>query len=450
MAYISTVEVDPLPPDRFTEVLGRPAANQLLELRSLLAYTRGADVDARWAVITGNAEFFDVTKRIHNHLHNFIGDGGGLGDQERTRYEEALRPNAEEFRTMVAPGDIVVLHDPQTAGLVPIVKGLGVPVIWRCHVGIDKPGELARAAWAFLRPYVLAADAYVFSRRAFVWDGLDPEKTHMIPPAIDAFSPKNVELESATVSAILVAAGLTEEGEPLAQPEFTRASGAVGRVERRAEVFQDAPATSTDRLVVQISRWDTLKDPIGVIEGFARHIAPTTDAHLVYAGPAVEAVSDDPEGVEVLRAAIALWRHLPAEQRGRIHLACLPMVDGEENAAVVNALQRRASVVVQKSIAEGFGLTVAEAMWKGRPVVASRIGGIQDQIEDGRTGLLLDDPTDLEAYGAAVLSLLADEQWAAEIGIAGMESVRKDFLATRSLLQYMELMANLIAEAVPD
>src|SRR5258708_6648554 len=183
MTYVSTVEVDPLPPDRFTEVLGRPAADQLLEalgkaatvfqgrviwnvnstatggggvelLRSLRAYTRGADVDARWAVITGNAEFFDVTKRIHNHLHNFIGDGGGLGAEERTRYEEALRPNADELRTMVAPGDIVILHDPQTAGLVPMVKPLAVPGICPCHVGIDEPGELARAAWDFLRPFV--------------------------------------------------------------------------------------------------------------------------------------------------------------------------------------------------------------------------------------------------------------------------------------------------------
>src|SRR5258708_6964597 len=177
MAYVSTVEVDPLPPERFQQVLGADETDRFTEalgraatifegrvvwnvnstaagggvaelLRSLLAYARGAGVDARWAVISGNTEFFDVTKRIHNHLHNFIGDGGGLGDQERTRYEEALPPNAAEFLTIVAPGDIVVLHDPQTAALVPIVKGLGVPGIWRCHVGIDKPGELARAGWA--------------------------------------------------------------------------------------------------------------------------------------------------------------------------------------------------------------------------------------------------------------------------------------------------------------
>ena len=479
MTYVSTVAVDPLPPDRFTQVLGRPAADQLLEalgraatvfqgrviwnvnstatgggvaelLRSLLAYARGADVDVRWAVIKGNPDFFDVTKRIHNHLHNFIGDGGELGDGERAVYEEALRPNAEEFRTMVAPGDVVILHDPQTAGLVPMVKDLGVPVVWRCHVGIDEPGQLARAAWDFLRPYVVPADAYVFSRQAFVWDRLEPKKIHMIPPSIDAFSPKNVELDGPTVTAILVAAGLTESDGPLAQPQFTRASGAVGRVERKAEVFQDVAATSADRLVVQVSRWDSLKDPIGVMEGFARHIAPNSDAHLVYAGPAVEAVADDPEGAEVLRAAIALWRHFPSQQRKQIHLACLPMIDGEENAAMVNALQRRASVVVQKSIAEGFGLTVAEAMWKGRPVVASRIGGIQDQIEDGKTGLLLDDPADLEAYGTAVLSLLADDRWAAAIGTAGMERVRERFLASRSLLQYMQLMGDLIGQPVPD
>jgi trehalose synthase len=139
-----------------------------------------------------------------------------------------------------------------------------------------------------------------------------------------------------------------------------------------------------------------------VIQGFAEHVSPDLGAHLVYAGPDVEAVADDPEGLAVLREAVALRAGLPEEARRRIHFASLPMEDDEENAIIVNALQRHARVVVQKSIAEGFGLTVAEAMWKARPVVASRVGGIQEQIVDGDTGVLLDDPSDLAAYGAAV------------------------------------------------
>jgi trehalose synthase len=146
----------------------------------------------------------------------------------------------------------------------------------------------------------------------------------------------------------------------------------------------------------------------------------------------------------VLAETEQAWRSLPSEVRARVHLARLPMDDDEENAAMVNALQRRASVVVQKSLAEGFGLTVAEAMWKGRPVVASRIGGIQDQIEDGVTGLLLDDPHDVDAFGALVCRLLLDPALARRMGEAAMRRVREQFLGTRHLLQYVDLLGSLV------
>jgi trehalose synthase len=157
----------------------------------------------------------------------------------------------------------------------------------------------------------------------------------------------------------------------------------------------------------------------------------------------VEAVSDDPEGERVLRDAIALRDRLPEEPRRRVHLATLPLDDPEENAITVNALQRHARVVVQKSLAEGFGLTVAEAMWKGRPVVASRIGGIQDQIVDGNSGILLDDPRDLAGYGAALRRLLADPPAAERAGERARERVREEFLSPRSLLEYLELVRTL-------
>jgi trehalose synthase len=200
-----------------------------------------------------------------------------------------------------------------------------------------------------------------------------------------------------------------------------------------------------DPVVLQVSRWDRLKDPLGVIRGFVDHVAPYTDAHLVYAGPAVEAVADDPEGKQVLAEAQDYFEGLDPEAKERVHLTALPMDDLAENAAIVNALQRRADVVVQKSIAEGFGLTVAEAMWKAKPVVASRIGGIQDQIVDGKSGILLDDPTDLAAYGAAVRDLLDNPERARAIGHEAQERVRGDFLAVRSLLQYLALFERLLA-----
>lgn len=415
-------------------------------LRSLLAYSRGAGVNARWIVIQGDDDFFAVTKRIHNHLHGASGDGGPLGDDEHKVYESVLERNAEELADRVRPEDVVMLHDPQTAGLVKPLKQKGATVVWRCHVGLDVPNELARGAWRFLIPYVTEADGYVFSRRAFAWDDLDADRISIVPPSIDAFSPKNQEMKAETVDAIVKVSGLTA-GKPRngRRRTFTREDGSPGRVDRRVEFYDEAEAPPPDApLVVQVSRWDRLKDPLGVIEGFAEHVAPDTDAHLIVAGPAVEAVADDPEGKQVLEEARAAWDRLPGAAKSRVHLACLPMYDGEENAAIVNALQRRADVIVQKSLAEGFGLTVAEAMWKGRPVVASRIGGIQDQVTHGDTGLLIDDPLDLAAYGKAVRDLLSDPDRAREMGRAAQERIRADFLGPRHLGQYVDLFATLI------
>ncbi|MEA2647328.1 MAG: trehalose synthase [Chloroflexota bacterium] len=471
-AELELVEIAPLPPERYQSVLNPERAEDFREgvkvakeifadraiwnvnstsagggvaemLRSLLAYSRGAEVDARWAVIQGNGPFFEVTKRIHNHLHSFAGDGGGLGDVERTVYEDALKPNIEQFTKLVRPRDVILLHDPQTAGMIPALKAMGLPVVWRCHVGIDTPDDLARNAWEFLLPYVLQADAYVFSRKTFVWDGLDEARTWLIAPSIDAFSPKNRDMDADSVTAILAAAGLIG-GDGYGEASFLRQDGSRATIQHRAEMYEEAPLEPTARTVLQVSRWDALKDPIGVIKGFVEHIAPVTDAHLVYAGPSVAAVADDPEGVAVLNTAVSYRADLPAELAARIHLACLPMEDGDENAAMVNALQRNAYVVVQKSLAEGFGLTVAEGMWKGRPVVASRIGGIQDQIEDGVTGILLDDATDLAAYGAAVVDLLNNPEKAVTIGDAARERVRDEFLGARSLMQYMQLLGRFV------
>ena len=412
-------------------------------LRSLLAYSRGAGVDTRWVVIAGNPAFFEVTKRIHNNLHGAAGDGGDLGEAERRIYEDALAESIDELAELASPSDVVVLHDPQTAGAVHKLHEMGVPVIWRCHVGLDTPNEYARRAWNFLLPYVREADAYVFSREAFVWEGLDRDKIELIAPSIDAFSPKNEELDADAVRSILDAAGIVPDGGG-EHPVFTRQDGSPGRVDRQAELIQAAPLGIEDRMVLQVSRWDRLKDPLGVIRGFAEHVTAETGAHLVYAGPAVAAVADDPEGKQVLDESIKAWEELPEPVRKRIHLACLPMDDSEENAAIVNALQRHADVVVQKSLAEGFGLTVAEAMWKARPVVASRIGGIQDQIEDGVSGVLLDDPTDLQKYGAAVRRLLDAPADAERMGAEAMRRVRHDFLGSRSLVQYYGLIARLM------
>jgi trehalose synthase len=476
---LTSVPIRPLGPERFAEILASrayqqfgqtiSAARQLFHgrrvwninstargggvaemLASLLAYAQGAGVDARWLVIGGNPSFFTVTKRIHNQLHGAPGDGGPLGEVERVIYEESLRPAAEQLLRMVRPQDAVLLHDPQTAGLAEPLKKKGVTVVWRCHVGLDTPNALARAAWSFLRGHVLAADTCVFTRPSFVWEGLPAEKIAVIAPSIDAFSPKNQEMSPARVAAILEATGMIEPGHAPAGPSgdadpiFARVDGRPGRVVRCTRMYGAPPPPADAPLVVQVSRWDRLKDPLGVMNGFARYVAPHTSAHLILAGPAVAAVADDPEGIVLLNQAAEAWKALPAGLRSRVHLACMPMDDTDENGAIVNALQRRADVVVQKSLAEGFGLTVAEAMWKGRPVVASRIGGIQDQVEHGVTGLLLDDPTDLVSFGDLVLGLLREPHRAERLGAQARERVRQEYLGPRHLTQYFELFVRLL------
>ena len=405
-------------------------------LRPLVAYARGVGVDARWVVIGGTPEFFAVTKRIHNHLHGTEGDGGALDEHAREVYESVLAANLQQFPGLVREGDVVLVHDPQPAGMIPAMLDAGAAVIWRCHVGIDEPSDLAREAWAFLHDYVAGADVCVFSRASYAWDNLDRERVVVIPPTIDVFSPKNVDIDADTVRATLQIGGVLTGPAAPGSITFERPDGTPGRVERRARIVEDAPLPPEAPVVLQVSRWDGLKDPVGVIRGFGEHVPADTSAHLIYAAPDVESVADDPEGLRMLQQSVAARDALPDDARRRVHLVSLPMDDVDENAFMVNALQRHASVVVQKSLAEGFGLTVAEAMWKARPVVASRVGGIQDQIVDGDSGVLLDDPRDLAGFGAAITGLLVDAPRAERIGARARERVREQFLNARSLTDY--------------
>lgn len=474
VAPLTEVAVSPLPIERFAEVLTAEqqsglertvARSQALlagrvvwnvnstgygggvaeMLRSLIAYSRAAGADARWLVMGGETDFFRITKRIHNNLHGHAGDGGPLGGLEREIYEAVAGETVAQLGSLVQAGDIVLAHDPQTAGLVGPLVEMGAHVIWRAHIGLDLPNDRARAAWDFLLPYVSPAAAYVFSREAFVWEGLDPERVHVIRPSIDPFSAKNQELADGDVRAILATAGVLEHDGP-GRPVFTRHDGTPGRVDRAAQMVEEAPVPLGVPLVTQVSRWDRLKDPIGVMESIVAHTHHPSGSHLVLAGPEPSSVTDDPEGADVLRACVARWESLAPEVRGRIHLALLPMQDAEENAAIVNALQRRSTVVVQKSLAEGFGLTVSEAMWKGRPVVASRVGGIQDQIVDGESGLLVD-PSDIVGFGATVRELVLDPERCARIGAAAQSRVRDEFLGVRHLTQYVDLFERVMRAA---
>jgi trehalose synthase len=331
--------------------------------------------------------------------------------------------------------------------MVPLLCARGdVHVIWRSHIGIDTPNEHVDEVWRFLLPFLDDAQAFIFTRAQYAPAELADRDITIIPPSIDVFSQKNQAMDADQVVAILATAGIVD-APVTAEPSFTHHDGRVDHVRRRAVMDEDERIGAGDRLVVQVSRWDPLKDFMGVMDGFAGSVADRfDDVRLLLVGPSPEGVTDDPEGAIVLEQIRAAREALAPDVRRRVHLASLPMEDRSENAAIVNAVQRQAEVVVQKSLAEGFGLTVSEAMWKARPMVASRVGGIQDQIVDGVSGILLDDPRDIGAYGEALAALLADPEREARIGEEARERVRQEFLGSRHLIQYLGLFARLIED----
>ncbi|MEU4421504.1 glycosyltransferase [Actinoplanes sp. NPDC024001] len=411
-------------------------------LQVLVGYVEDLGIAIRWLVIHGDADFFAVTKRLHNGIHGY-GDAAAIDPAEADHYRSVLLANAAELRQLVRPGDIVLLHDPQTAGLAGPLADAGALVVWRSHIGADTASEASEAAWEFLRPHVSAAHAWVFSRRSYVPAWLDSSRVWIIPPSIDPFSAKNQEMDSGTAHAILATIGLID-GKAGSAGRFVRRDGILGEVTRPASVIADDLPGPGDDVLVQVSRWDRLKDMAGVMHGFARYVASRRDCHLSLVGPAVTDVADDPEGAVVYRECLAQWRTLPAPARSRIMLVTLPLDDVEENAAMVNAVQRHASIVTQKSLAEGFGLTVAEAMWKGRPVIGSAVGGINDQIAPG-TGVLLPEPADLRGFGLAVRELLDDPPRRNRLGESAHAYVRQNFVGDFHLLRYAALFSALRA-----
>ena len=408
-------------------------------LHAYLPYVLDSGVDTRWQVLqVTDPDFFVLTKRIHNQLHGDSGDGGPLGQAEREFYMESLADSARRFAAQVSAEDIVILHDPQTAGLIPAVSETGATVIWRCHIGIDDPNEIALGAQGLLGELVGRADGCVFSRQEYVWPGLDPDRASVIPPGIDAFTPKNQSMDVSTRDGVLGVIGLTAT-RPQTRPVFTRSDGSSGAVSSPATIVQEAPLPESASLVVQVSRWDRLKDHGGLLTLFTRDLKDR-DSHLALVGPDSSGVDDDPEGAAVHAALLEQVDSLPEEARARVHLVSLPMEDLDENAFMVNAIQRRADVIVQKSLAEGFGLTVSEGMWKARPMVASRVGGIQDQIEDGKSGILIDRADDLPAFARAIDQLLEDPSRAREIGEAAREKVKSGLLSVQRLILHYQLI----------
>ena len=359
-------------------------------LTSEIALLRDLGIDAEWRVICPDAAFFEVTKQIHNAMQ---GKAAGLSESDRAVYVE----RNEHCAAMLADEwDVVVIHDPQPAALRAYDPVPGARWIWRCHIDTSTPDP---DAWAFLGSYVSAYDAYVFTLAAFAPAEFERDRLAVIAPAIDPLSTKNCSLPHFLARSTVAATGID-----LARP-----------------------------LVVQVSRFDPWKDPLGVVEAWriARERVPGLQLALVGS-----MADDDPEGwgiYELARKATASEPdcHLLTNQTGI-------------GALEVNAFQREADVVVQKSLREGFGLTVAEALWKETPVVGGDAGGIPLQIGDDEAGVLVDN---VEDCAAAVVALLEDAELAERKGRIGRDRVRRDFLIPRLARDDLALYAKVLSSA---
>ena len=339
-------------------------------------------VDARWDVISGNEEFFEVTKKFHNALH---GNKEKISPEDFALFSEVTERNLEEMKFY---GDYLFIHDPQPVALIAKKREIGKRWVWRCHIDVSSPDK---KVWKFLRDFIIDYDAAVFSSPNFAQQL--PIRQFLVTPSIDPLSDKNKELDSATIDSVLAKYGLTS----------------------------DKP------MIVQISRFDRLKDPLGVIEAFEM-VSKNIDCQLVLAGGTAD---DDPESEEVLEEV-----RRRAEGNHDIHVLLVP----PESDIEINALQRAATIVVQKSLKEGFGLTISEALWKAKPVVASAVGGIPLQIKNKLTGLLC---YTVEGAAYDLKQLLSNPEYAKWLGQNGREHVKQNFLITNHLKDYLLVFLSL-------
>jgi trehalose synthase len=353
-----------------------------------IALLQDLGINAEWQLLEGSEEFFTVTKLVHNALQ---GMPVPWTDAFEATYLARVRHNAQRFEP---DADFVFVHDPQPMAMLTFLEEWGRRTgrwVWRCHIDLSQPME---RVWSFFAVYAARYDAAVFTVEEFVKPGLGP-RVAVIPPSIDPLSPKNVHLDPEAVGEILTAYGVD-----VARP-----------------------------VVTQVSRFDPWKDPLGVIDAFRAAKEEVPEAQLILVG---SMAGDDPEA----------WHFLELAQEHRGDDPDIHILTNLQDVGpvVVNAFQRASDVAVQKSIREGFGLTVSEAMWKERPVIGGDVGGIRLQIEDGVTGYLVGSP---EECTRRLVELLEDPGLREEMGRAGRARVRERFLTLRELTDYLTLLASL-------
>lgn len=350
-------------------------------LGSLVPLMNDIGIDAGWRILHGTPDFFDITKKFHNALQ---GENINFSKMKEKLY---IQNNVNFAQYTHLNHDCVVIHDPQPLPLIKFYKRMQ-PWIWRFHIDASSPNK---KLWEFLKTFILRYDVVIVSSEKYIKEDL-PVEHRIIPPCIDPISPKNSEVTEKMMNKYL----------------------------KKFNVPVDKP------IITQISRFDKWKDPLGVIEIYKK-VREEIDCRLVMCG---SMATDDPEGWQIYeKVKKKANKYL---ETGDIILLTI------ENNFLVNVLQRASAVIIQKSIREGFGLTVTEALWKGTPVVASNVGGIPLQISNGKNGFL-HDPFDLDGFAKTVVKILKDSEMAREIGKNGKEYVREKFLITRLLSDYIEL-----------
>jgi len=413
-------------------------------------------ITAHWAVLaSARPEFFRLTKRLHNLIH-------GQGDHELQAedarlYAEISRGFAEDLRAHLQPDDLLIVHDPQPLGAGAMLKqALPVKLIWRCHIGLDADLPATRSAWNFLRPYAEACDHAIFSAPEYI-PGFLAKNASVIHPGIDPLSHKNRMLTPHKLTGILCNGGLSQEHAPVLTPPFPQ------QARRLQPDGSFGPATLPDEIgflyrpiVAQVSRWDRLKGFEPLLAAFLRlksrlHEGGSTlperrcrqleILRLVLAGPDPDSIQDDPEGRETFEQLRRAYCGLAPELQQDIAVLCLPMTSRKNNELMVNAIQRCASIVVQNSIREGFGLTVTEAMWKGAPVLGTEACGIRHQVRDGIEGRLVRNPEDPEEIARLLDEMLSDDSQRERWSRNAQKRAHTEFLVFAQMQRWLRVLA---------
>jgi trehalose synthase len=422
----------------------------------MISFLRQLGLNAEWVVASSEQkEFFSLTKKIHNLIHGVPQDR--ITEEEIRIYEKENENNALEFLQLAKPDDIIVIHDPQPLPMALYLNNkIELHFIWRCHIGLDKHTDITSTAWKFLQHYITQFQTSIFSATEYIPFFLTGNAI-VIPPGIDPLDHKNRDMPLPKLVGVLCNSNLVSQIHPVLSPPFTDPA----RKLQYDGSFQ-SPLLPNEigilfrPLIVQISRWDRLKGFLPLMKGFIelknnkkkyyrndRHSRKIELANLILAGPDPNFVNDDPEGNESLNELIDFYKSIPNEIKKDIAILKLPMTSRKYNELIVNSLQRAASIVVQNSIREGFGLTVTEAMWKAKNVIGSSACGIREQIRDKIDGELINDPLDVLEIADTLNLSLKNEKNGEVHGYNAQKRVIEHFLIFTQVRKWLRLFASL-------